>query len=153
MGISPVINALLEKRSEIMGRLLEIERTVAALETQLNHLDATLVMFHVNPCQMDRLPKRPYRRRLEQFEPGEMTRLTLDFLRRSSEPLSTRELTVAIMDSKNIEEPDMHTQVTISREMLRVLMRLRLRKLVERTGVSRAAKWRIVEQADSDVLE
>jgi len=120
----------------------------AALEIQLNHLDATLVMFHVNPCQMDRLPKRPYRRRLEQFEPGEMTRLTLGFLRGATEPLSTRELTVAVMDIKNIENPDMHTQVTITREMLRVLTRFRMRKVVGRVGVSRAAKWQIVKRDD-----
>ena len=141
------INALIEKRRDILGSIYELEKQITAYEERLNHVDSTLGMFDVNVSCLPTQPRRVIRRRLQQFQPGELTRMLVAILRVAEQPMTAREITAALMQEKCIPRPDLHSELTISAEVKRVLVRLRLRHVVERIGERNSARWVVVDGA------
>jgi len=84
-----VMDALREKRSELMGLMSRLEQQLAQHRGSLTHLDATMRLFDPDMLSQDTDPA-PQRGRVSWFHPGECRRLIYDVLRDAPQPLATR---------------------------------------------------------------
>jgi hypothetical protein len=96
-----VIAALRDKRSELAGMVMGLERQLAGYRASLMHVDATMRLFDPQLRPEDIRP-RQQRTRGAWFRPGECLRLIYDVLREAPEPVTTRELAARIMAAKSI---------------------------------------------------
>lgn len=74
MGEPHVVSALREKRGEISGAILELEKRMAQHRAGLVHLDATLRLFAPDLEPESIVPKKPLAARSHYFATGELAR-------------------------------------------------------------------------------
>jgi hypothetical protein len=99
MGQPLVIYALIAKRAELSGQVLDLERQKAALEDQLSHIDNALAIFGYTKPPRDIKPKVTA---VRQFKRNELARL----LRRDSGQGTNREIALRIMVAKGLDTAD-----------------------------------------------
>ncbi len=100
-----VIGALRNKRAELTGTLRQLEQQLVQQRANLVHLDATMRLFDPDIRPTDIRPKRQ-RARNAWFRPGECLRMIYDELRKTTQPVTTRELAERIMRVKAIPTAD-----------------------------------------------
>lgn len=99
MGQPLVIYALIAKRAELSGQVLDLERQKAALEDQLSHIDHTLTIFGYAKPPRDIKPKVTA---IRLFKRNELARL----LRKDSGQGTNREIAIRIMTAKEWDAAD-----------------------------------------------
>ncbi|UVC14030.1 hypothetical protein [Mesorhizobium onobrychidis] len=99
MGQPLVIYALIAKRAELSGQVLDLERQKAVLEDQLGHIDAALAIFGYAKPPSDIKPKVTA---IRLFKRNELARL----LRRDSGQGTNREIAMRIMAAKGWDAAD-----------------------------------------------
>ena len=140
-----VIDALREKRSELVGLMSRLEQQLAQHRGSLTHLDATMRLFDPDLLSQHNDPP-PQRERVSWFHPGECRRLIYDVLRDAPQPLATRELAARVMAAKGIPAVDDHrTRALIQKTVLASLFRAK--GAVERTEVAGVVSWRVCQAA------
>ena len=140
-----VMDALREKRSELVGLMSRLEQKLAQHRGSLAHLDATMRLFDPDLLSQD-TDLAPQRGRVSWFGPGECRRLIYDVLRDAPQPLATRELADRIMAAKGIPTVDDHrTRALIQKTVLASLSRAK--GMVERTEVDGVVSWRVCQAA------
>ena len=98
MPNAPVISGLLEKRSELLSELLEIERNLQGVRDSVAKIDAAILLL--DPAVALKSVKevlRQARLRTTAFGYGEVRNTVLKALRESSIALSTRDITLSIL--------------------------------------------------------
>lgn len=103
MAESHVISALVLKRSELCGEIISCRERIKAIEHELIHIDASIKIFAPEYDLRTVKGKRPYERN-DIFKHGEVQRLSLEIMRESETPLSSRDITNKILALKNLEE-------------------------------------------------
>jgi hypothetical protein len=146
MTNSHVVSALRLKRAEISGHVHDLEKRIARQRADLANLDATIKLFSpgMNPDAIP--PKRAYRR-TRYFTHNELSRLTQDVLRAASGPLTSAEITAAVMQAKGMPADDAAFKRIVAGRVLTVLRRLVKRGMVANSGVSRNAQWELAPAA------
>jgi len=106
----------------------------------LANLDATIKLFSpgTNP---DAIPSKRAYRRTRYFAHNELSRLTQDALRTAPGPLTSAEITAAVMQIKGTTCNDAAFKEIVAERVLTVLRRLRKSGTVAKSGISRNAKW------------
>ena len=99
MGQPLVIYALVAKRAELSGQVLDLERQKAALEDQLCHIDHALAIFGYAKPPRDIKPKVTA---VRLFKRNELARL----LRRDSGQGTNREIALRLMVAKGWDAAD-----------------------------------------------
>jgi hypothetical protein len=117
-----VIGALREKRSELGGVVKQLEQRLEQHRIDLAHLDATMRLFDPDIRPQEIRPRQP-RARSVWFRPGECLRLIYDELRDASQPVTTRELAVRIMRTKDMPTEDDRCRELIQKTVLGSLNR------------------------------
>jgi len=100
-----VITALSKKRAELSG---DIERTQHQLQDMirdLEHLDQTLLLFDPS-YQIASIKPKAFRPPADWSKRGEMTRVILGILRRATEPLTSRDIAVQLIDQRALNGGD-----------------------------------------------
>ena len=101
MAETHVISGLVAKRSELLGIILSHQTIIKQLSSMIVHIDSTIKLF--DPEYDLRTVKVKIKRTPNPwFEHGEVGRMILDILRKSSQPLSTRQLGEAMITSKDL---------------------------------------------------
>ena len=135
-----VMDALREKRSELVGLMSRLEQQLAQHRGSLTHLDATMRLFDPDMLFQDADPAQQ-RERVSWFRPGECRRLIHDVLRDAPQPLATRELAERVMAAKGISAvDDRRTRALIQKTVLASLSRAN--GTIERTEVDGVVSWR-----------
>src|SRR5882757_11243619 len=109
-----VIGALRNKRAELSGTLRQLEQQLAGHRANLAHLDATMRLFDPNIRPKDIRP-RQQRKHNAWFRQGECLRLIYDELRKTAQPVTTRELAERIMRVKAIPAADGHQRELVQK--------------------------------------
>jgi hypothetical protein len=145
MTATHVISALRVKRAEIGGHIHDLEKRIARQRANLANLDATIKLFSpgTNPDAIP--PKRPYRR-TRYFARNELSRLTQDALRAASGPLTSAEISAAVMQAKGMPSGDAAFKEIVAVRALTVLRRLAKRGTVAKSGTSRDAQWALARR-------
>ena len=140
-----VMDALREKRSDLVGLMSRLEQQLAQHRGSLTHLDATMRLFDPDLLSQDADPA-PQRERVSWFRPGECRRLIYDALRDAPQPLATRELAERVMAARGIPAADDHrTRALIQKTVLASLSRAK--GTAERTEVDGVVSWRVCQAA------
>ena len=140
-----VMDALREKRSELMGLMSRLEQQLAQHRGRLTHLDATMRLFDPDLLSQNANPA-PQRGRVSWFGPGECRRLIYNVLRDAPQPLATRELAERVMAAKGIPAVDgRRTRALIQKTVLASLSRAK--GTVERAEVAGVVSWRVCQAA------
>ena len=145
MGEPHVISALRDKRAEISGEILKLEKDIAQRRAKLMHLDATLKLFAPDMVLHTIRPKRPNGRKTSWFGHGERSRLVLSALRTAEGALTAREITGLLMADKNLDPSDLQVWDAIQKTVLAMLAGGNRKGVIQRIegGLGEAVSWRI----------
>jgi hypothetical protein len=145
---SPVIAALLEKRSALAADLAVAEDTVACLRRQITALSETLKTFgHLEP-ERDRMPTVVrHKRSKEGFRKGELTRRVLEKVRDALEPVRPMDVARAIMVECLMDPGDQKLAVAFQHKVHNVIRRQWQRGILERVGAENgwSARWKVAD--------
>lgn len=136
------LSGLIEKRAELAGEIRALEARLEQLRSDVLHVDATIRI--IDPAyQVDAIVPKVRRPRRDWFGHGELLRLVLETLRKAQEPLTAREIALALMERKGFDANDAATVRLVER---RVDSTVRRREgLIERVVYGpRAVGWRTV---------
>ncbi len=144
MGELPVVDALRDKRSELVGLMSRLEQKLAQHRGSLTHLDATMRLFDPDLLFQDTDPA-PQRERVSWFRPGECRRLIYDVLRGAPQPLATRELAERVMAARGTPATDNRTRALIQKTVLASLSRAN--GTIERIETAGVVSWQVHQAA------
>lgn len=110
MAETHVISALVAKRAELSGQMLDLDRRKAALRSQINHIDHSLAIFGYKDPPRAIKPVQP---KVYRFERRELPRLMRQF---APEGIPNRDAARAIIVHKgwNVEDRDLIAKVAES---------------------------------------
>lgn len=110
MAETHVISALVAKRAELSGLMLDLDRRKAALRSQLNHIDHSLAIFGYKDPPKDIRPVVP---KVYRFERRELPRLMRQF---APGGVANRDAALAIIAHKgwNVDDRDLVAKVSDS---------------------------------------
>jgi hypothetical protein len=141
MTQSHCLSGLVAKRAELAGEIRLAEERLDQLRADILHLDAAIRI--IDPSyHTDAIVPKVRRQRREWFGNGELLRMVLETLRKAPEPLTAREIAVALMERKGFDATDAATVRLVEK---RVDATVRWREgLVERVVYGpRSVGWRI----------
>jgi predicted metal-dependent HD superfamily phosphohydrolase len=136
------VNALRNKRAEILGDLVVHQAAIDRLRAELIHIDAVLRLFDPDTNPEEIGGKRRFPRRTEYFGRGEVTRLIYDALRDNG-TVSAAELAEAVATQKEIPETDRAIRREITDRFLNMLHHLRRRGHLEKIGHGPGVRWKL----------
>jgi len=125
-----VLSGLITRRAELAGQIEIMQREMRQLVATIGHIDATIREFDPNTDLEDIKPKLPPR--FQAFK-GEVSRLVLDALRESKNPLPVSDLTLIVAAGRAINPDDKPFMRVLSRRVGACLRNLRKKKLVVMT--------------------
>lgn len=148
MSETHVVSALVAKRAELTGRIEHFQSQIRQTSMDLDHLDATLLLFSPDYDLLGIKPKG-IRTTNPWFAKGEISRLALDTLRTASEPLSTCDIADVLIARKEIVIEGTKERERLLKSLLGSLQEMRRRELVVMVGRIKGAGggpmlWRVV---------
>jgi hypothetical protein len=117
------ISGLLTKRAEMFREADAIRERLAEIRNDMSALDRVLESLGYPREQLDSL--MPRQKRTVIIGSGEAARMVMSILRTASEPLSTREVAIRLMQSCGQDHRDRKTVTDRTSRVSRVLRRLR----------------------------
>ncbi len=105
MAHEHVISALVEKYSQIAGKLKAAEKDVVRYKSQLSCLNDTIMLYESN-FNTSTIPAKKEYRRNTPFPRGVFPRTVMDILRTASEPLSVTDLTMRALQRLGVPNPN-----------------------------------------------
>jgi hypothetical protein len=133
--------ALKERRAAIAGEISSLESRLRYLRQMIEHVDGALRLFSPSLDPGAIPEKKPYLR-VKLFNAGELNRLILNALRKAGKPLSTGEVTAAIIQEVGHGPEAQRGMANRVRANLCYLHRER--GLVKKEGDRTSAKWSLI---------
>lgn len=93
---------LAKRRAELAGEAVQLRARLAAIATDMGHLDAVIRQFDPEYDPGAIRAKRP--RGPNVTRPGEMSRFVLDVLRDATEPMPTPEIAARLMEARGMDQ-------------------------------------------------
>ena len=149
MAETHVISGLVAKRSELLGIILSHQTIIKQLSSMIVHIDSTIKLF--DPEYDLRTVKVKIKRTPNPwFEHGEVGRMILDILRKSSQPLSTRQLGEAMIASKDLIVENAKAWDAVLKPVLCAAQRLERKQVIKAVGrvnqsLSGAILWQLAD--------
>jgi hypothetical protein len=141
---NPALSALMQRRADIAGEIIELEAKTEAKRVDLVHLDCSIRMFdpEIDP---EGIPSRQrFPRRSQYFAHGEVTRIIYNVLRSADEPASASVIVEAAMRQKGFDPlNDRNLRKDFYQKFLVQLNAMRRTGTVEAVGRSKGVKWRL----------
>ena len=100
MAETHVLSALIAKRAELAGMMLDLDRRKAALKSQVRHIDHSLAIFGYRDAPRDIRPVVP---KVYRFERRELPRLMRRF---ATEGVTNRDAALAMIAFKGWDAED-----------------------------------------------
>jgi hypothetical protein len=136
-----VVGALRNKRAELAGVVIQLEKQLAQQRTDLTHLDATMRLFDPQ-LRPNEIRPRQQRERSAWFRPGECLRMIYDQLRDAAQPMTTRELAERIMRVKAMPATDDRHRELVQKTVLGSLNRAKA--TIARVEAAGVVSWRLI---------
>jgi hypothetical protein len=133
-----ILTGLQDRRADLVRQARQTERLFNELIAQIDQIDAVIWQFDGN-YKPDRPPVQSVGR-------IPMTRTVLTILRKSKEPMTLRELTLAMMESLGLDVTNSRRVTRVQEQVRTALTRQKANGVVEpvvRPGGARAMGWRV----------
>jgi hypothetical protein len=142
MTSQTTIAGLVAKRAELAGEIDSAEATLSQLRADLLHIDAAIRILDPS-YKTDAIRPKKKRKGADWFGNGELLRLILETLRKAGEPLTSKEVALAVMERKGFDTTDETTVRLVEKRVFAGLHR-RQGKLVQRVEYGpRSVGWRV----------
>ena len=146
MAESHVISALIKKRSELSGEIEHYEKLLKECRENLTSIDRTIHIFDktydLRTIKSKKVMKKGY------FSNGEATKLILDALRTSNNPIKTSDLIDILADKKSLSFSDNKERYSFSKNVSVALNHVWKKGLIEQVAKeSGTAIWSIAKIA------
>lgn len=133
------VSGLLDKRAELAGKIAHAQKQLRGMVCDLDHLDATIRLFDPDA---DISKVKPYRT-AHRAKRGEMQRFVLRALREAKEPLTSLEITQAMIEARGLNAGDA-TIVLMRKRVGACLTKLSAQGVVEEIPLPGTYKgWRL----------
>jgi len=138
-----VMTGLVKRRAELAGEIDATQEKLRSLIRDLEHLDATLHIFDPD-IQIAAIKPRTFRPPEDWSHRGQMTRLILNVLRQTTEPMTTRDIAVQIMSERALDQDDLRLVRLMAKRCGVALRGLRDKKTVIATqGPGQFMLWEL----------
>lgn len=124
-----VMTGLVKRRAEIAGEIEATQNQLRALIRDLEHIDATLRIFDPN-IQIGAIKPKAFRPPEDWSHRGQMTRLILNVLRQSTQPMTTRDIALQIIVERALDQDDSRLVRLMAKRVGVALRHLRDKKTV-----------------------
>ncbi len=131
--------ALKDKRANLAGEIVRLERQIRHRKESLVHVDATLRLLDPSATP-DEIPNKRPSRRVKLFRQGELGRLILGALRDAKADLPTSDIVTAILKVGGHGEA---ARPTVGPRVRGNLAYLERRRMVHKIGNRYDARWRL----------
>ncbi|WP_186163212.1 hypothetical protein [Burkholderia gladioli] len=139
--VSHVVSGLVSKRAEIAGRIVSLKNEISQLQANLLALDNAIKVFDPD-FEIQGIKARAPRTRNQYFEHGELQRLVLDTLRKTTTALTNQEIAERLMEQKNIEATAANIKL-VQKTMSNTVSRLEKQKRVKRSLGRDELRWKL----------
>lgn len=136
-----VISGLIRKRAELAGQIEDAQTKLRQLVIDLDALDATLRLFQPDIDLAEIRPK-PIPPRHHAFR-GEISRVVLEYLRTSPEPVSTTAVLKRVMDERGLNISDTRLYRLIRTRVGACLRNYREQGIVRSKRLEKFVVWEI----------
>jgi hypothetical protein len=142
MSLPLGLGCLVEKRAELTGEIRQLEDRLEQLRSDVLHVDAVIRLM--DPAfQPDAIVPKKRRQGRNWFGNGELLRSVLETLRKAPEPMTAKEVALAIMEQRGFDVNDGGTLRLVEKRVFATVLR-REGSLVEKVVYGpRAVGWRI----------
>ena len=141
-----VVTGLIEKRREIAGRIEHLQAQMRQAVADLDHIEAALRIVKPDLDLEEVLP-RPVPPPHAAFR-GEVSRIILDSLRKSTRPLTTLQITLALMKVRGLNTSDPKIVRIMTQRIVAALGRWKKRGYLQSSpgpGIKGALLWSIAD--------
>jgi hypothetical protein len=97
-----VVNGLVKRRAELAGDIENTQKRLGELIVDLEKLDAVILQFDPS-YEIASISPKAWRPPQHWSKRGEMSRVVLGVLRQATEPLTTREIAMGLIDRAGAE--------------------------------------------------
>ena len=132
MAESHVVSGLVAKRSELVGQIEKLQDEIAGIRALMDCIDGSIKLFDPD-YDLRTIKGKRTNARNQHFKHGEFQRLTLNILRTSGSPITSRDIVNEMITRKGFDSTP---------EMVQKLQRLILGTLhnLEKRGIVKSAK-------------
>jgi len=141
MTRADISHALKRLHARLGGELKDNRREAERLADAMKHVEAVLKMLRPDFNVAGIAARRRYKS-ASPYKRGEVFRAVLDVLRLAEQPLTSREISVALLHKAGIAEPPLK-QIRDMVGAVHTSLRNRQGETIERIGEGMPAKWRI----------
>lgn len=140
-----VVSQLVSKKEELTGELKYCKQRIKDLEEIIKGVDTSIVLFDPE-YNVKSIKSKRYSPKQHYFKKGESHTLILDTLREANEPLSTSEITLAIMAEKDFDTEDQSLTTNIQKTLASTLSNQANNNLIRKTHTDKVNNnyWEIV---------
>jgi hypothetical protein len=135
------VSALSKKRTSLSGEIVEIKRKLLVRENALRHVDAVLRLLLPDSSPSDIPVKRPTRIKISRE--GTLGRLVRRATRYAKAPISTQEITAAVIQASGFGEDTRSAMAARVRANLRYLVTV---GRVVKFGTGVTARWALRDE-------
>jgi hypothetical protein len=144
MGNSYAISALSDKRAEIAGKILDLERQLRVHRSELMHIDAAICLLDPDIRPQSIRSKAPMADRSGHFAMGEISKRCYDALRTGGElGVSPDEIAVKAMADKGLDPADEAMRRDFMRRFHWALARIQGQDKADKIGHGKGVRWRL----------
>lgn len=138
-----VLHALTRKRAQIAGQIEHNQLSLRRLVAELDHVDATIRIF--NPAvDVGAIRSKPVPPRHAAFK-GEVTRVVLDALREATEPVTSRDIALTLMNQRGLDPGDAALAVLMVKRVCACLRVQKRKGLIRNVAsVGNLQGWEVV---------
>jgi hypothetical protein len=138
-----VLSALAKRRAELAGEAGALTPRLAAIATDMGHLDAVIRQFDPEYSIASIRPKRP--RGPDVARPGEMSRFVLGVLREATEPMPTPVIAARLMAERGMDGQDRRRVRDVTKRVGMALRHQEQRGTVRsQPGPGRVLLWEVM---------
>jgi hypothetical protein len=146
MGNSYAISALSDKRAEIAGKILDLERQLRVHRSELMHLDAAMTLLDPDIKPHSIRAKQPMADRSGHFAMGEISQRCYDGLRVAGEHgVSPDDLALKAMADKGVDSADEAMRKDFMRRLHWALARIQGQDRADKIGHGKGVRWKLRE--------
>ncbi len=141
IAYTPAVDALKRLHAELGGKIKDNRREAKRLADDMKHVEAVLKMLRPDFNLASIAPRRR-NKQASPYKRGEVFRAVLDVLRESDRPLTSREISEALLHKSGIAEPPLK-QIRDMVGSVHTSLRNHQGNTIERVGEGMPARWRL----------
>lgn len=128
MAETHVLTGLLKKRAEIAGQIEHVHAQLNGLIADLDYIDNAIRIIDPD-CDVSLSKPKRYPPQMGAFR-GEMQRFVLGHLRAAQEPVSSLDITYAVMDGRGLNKQDTRAVIVMRKRVGACLGKLKTKGVV-----------------------